>query len=185
MLAFMNKIRLLFILLLPLSLLAQDSKIPWTQSVKLTWSDFEAPVDASSEFYAWTQYYFNYNYKWDGEGKVTVNVKTSFVKNQSWRNTSKSLSPVLLKHEQGHFDLAEVYGRKMRKAYTAYCFSHKHTANTKTEIDDIFNKLLDETHVAQAQYDQQTGHSRAIGQQEEWNTKIAAMLAGLSEYAER
>jgi len=63
-----------------------------------------------------TKYTYSYNYETeDGRttAKVTrVKVEARFVPEKSW-NALKG-NPALLDHEQGHFDLAEIYSLKMQ-----------------------------------------------------------------------
>jgi hypothetical protein len=161
---------------------AQGDKIPWREGTKLKWTDFTGPPDHSSEHDAITRYLFDYNYKWDGGGNITVNINCFFEKNRSWRKIEKKLTPELLVHEQMHFDIAELFARKMRKAFAEYTATHKSGPNTKAEISKIFHDMNTETQKYQDLYDAETDHSRIAEKQLEWNRKLPSMLQELAKY---
>jgi predicted secreted Zn-dependent protease len=99
---------------------------------------------------------------------------------------SKSKSWVLhktdhiLAHEQGHFDIAEVFARKLNKQMSSYVFN-KNTY--KTELRNIYQGILDEKEALQNQYDAETNHSINKEKQAEWLIKIQTMLEEYKGYA--
>lgn len=161
---------------------AQDNLIAWPK--KLTWDDFKGIADQSSPHYALTWSRVNYTSSIDAIGKITCNVKCSFLTNKSWKKTDKSLTAYLLEHEQIHFNITELYARKLRKALSEYCSTHVNSAATSNEMGAIFNKLLEELYAFHAQYDLETDHSKIAVKQQEWNQKVAAMLKELAPYAQ-
>ena len=162
--------------------LAQGNRIPWREGTKLNWTDFTGPPDHSSEHDATTRYSFDYNYKWDGNGAITVKISLYFDKNISWKKAGEGLTPELLKHEQIHFDIAELYARKMRKTFAEYTAAHKSGPNTKNEIAKLFSEMSAETQKFQDVYDSETNHSEITEKQMEWNKKVSLMLSELSQY---
>ncbi len=164
---------------------AQVDKISWRKGVKLTWDDFQGTPNTSSPYIAYTSNWINYTYNWDGNKKLSFNVTCSFQRSKSWKNSSHNLTEDILQHEQGHFDIGEIYTRKMRQAFTNYCASHTYNTNTQSDLDGIFHKLLDETHVIEDRYDNETNHSILTAKQTEWYAKITSMLEELSAYAEK
>lgn len=155
----------------------QTSLIPWKSTRKLSWDDFKATPDAGSSNAALTSSSINIEFGFDNTG-LQYSIKCSFDKNKSWvriKNTD------VLGHEQGHFDLAEVYARKLNKAMKEYKF------NAKTVSDDV-NKLYDgmmkQHHEMQNTYDQETDYSRNKPKQEEWKKKILADLKNLEAFAD-
>ena len=175
---------LFFLLLAGSHLFGQANKISWTGVNKLAWEDFQGKPDAASEHTATTVYWLDYTYKWDGNGKLTMKVNCSFLRDKSWKKTDKKLTPELLDHEQLHFDIAEIHARKMRQAFSNFAFAHTNNSNTKADLENIFRKTMDEVHAMNAKYDEETNHSKNIASQRQWSLKIKSMLQELSGYAE-
>ena len=86
----------------------------------------------------------------------------------------------LLAHEQLHFDISELYARKIRKAVDSLRRSNVQDASTyQTYIKIIFN----DWHLAQDQYDAETATGLIEEAQVLWNRKVKSELALYSEYA--
>jgi len=177
------------ILLATLTTFGQRLTIPWAQDIKLTWDDFQGPIDPASSFAAYTNAQMNYVIKTAPDGAPTLYILCTFRKNFSWKNPEKLKQvddkPYLLNHEQGHFDLEEVITRRMRKEFAEYCAAHKKSPTFNTDIEQIFKKLTTASQALQDQYDNETNHSKNKAKQEEWNKKIAAMLTELNQYARK
>jgi hypothetical protein len=173
---------ILLVFLATTSCMAQSHKLPWKEGSKLTWTDFSGKADLSSDFWAYTGYIFGYTIRGDEDDKITVELNCYFDKSRSWKKPEKKLTPEILVHEQGHFDLAEFYGRRMRRAFAEYAATHKYSDKASAEIEAIFNKMNAECQALQDKYDSETDHSKVTEKQEEWNKKIPEMLARLSEY---
>ena len=166
-------------------LFAQSNKIPWGHGTKLTWEDFQAAPDTRKDAFAYTEYTLDNSFGLDGSGKILVKVNCSFAKNKSWKKTDKKLTPELLKHEQGHFDIGEIYARKLRQTFANYSLTHIYSPNTKMEIEIIVQKAMDEAHAFEAQYDKETNRGIVAAKQEEWWLKIATMLKDFNQFEER
>ena len=80
----------------------------------------------------------------------------------------------VLHHEQGHFDLAEAYTRKLRQMLAAY---KPNRVTFKKDIHEMYNRLIDELEAKQDLYDKETDHSKNKIAQQEWNNKIAKLLS--------
>ena len=90
----------------------------------------------------------------------------------------------LLKHEQGHFDLAELEARRRNRDKKAELDKLKGTGSTPEEAEADLDKKLDD-HVktvdenltkTQKQYDEETDHSRKKDRQRAWDRKIETEL---------
>ena len=83
-------------------------------------------------------------------------------------------------HEQGHFNIAELFARKLRKAYAVYKFN---VQTVGKDIDKLFilNKL--ERTEMDMEYDKETNFSRNRKEQLLWNKKIEIELNNLTKYA--
>lgn len=93
----------------------------------------------------------------------------------------------MLDHEQGHFDITEVYARKMR-AIATLGTSESATASTQADALAVadaklqasvmtpLQDLRSEETALQTQYDSETDHSQNASAQSEWRTKINQLL---------
>ena len=87
----------------------------------------------------------------------------------------------ILKHEQGHFDLAEAHARELHKELLEYKFN---SATVSKDLNKIYEKVMKEHVAAQDAYDQQTNHSLDSANQKIWNGKIADILVHYKDYAD-
>lgn len=163
---------------------AQDVELPWTVDRKLTWTDFQATPDYKHPYAAIT--YSGMSYGFSAEiigGKVAVNytVNSFFVANKSWVKKRYMRDYVLLKHEQLHFDITELFARKFRKALSEMTF----TKNVKTEIKEVYHAITKEKAKLQELYDAETDHSKNTTAQKMWEQKIANELQKLNNFASK
>lgn len=92
----------------------------------------------------------------------------------------KSKDSRLLAHEQLHFDIVEVYARKMRR-YLELC---KRRRITTAEITVALTQIDTELHNVQATYDRITRHGLKLRAQAAWNRQVSASLDSLGMYGE-
>ena len=155
----------------------QTSLIAWKSSRKLSWEDFKASPDAGSSNAALTSSSINIEFGYDNKG-LEYSIKCSFDKTKSWvriRNTD------VLGHEQGHFDLAEVFARKLNKAMKEYHFNAR---TVSEDINKLYDNMMQKHHEAQKIYDEETDYSRNKVKQEEWKLKIQNDLKNLDAFAD-
>ena len=91
-----------------------DDILSWSNDYFLKWSDFKA--ESNPSVFEDSSSHIKYHYTWIvnsdiSEGKISflideVKLTTQFFRHLSWIR-EKQFSADLLKHEQGHFDLAE------------------------------------------------------------------------------
>ncbi|HEU5168632.1 MAG TPA: DUF922 domain-containing protein [Chitinophagaceae bacterium] len=167
----MNRSFLVTAFIFPLLLLSQleEDFIKWNESRKLTWDDFKAaPLQLGSTAAMTTTHLgFSYNV---ANGKITYKIDCQFEKNKSWGLVKNDW---ILKHEQGHFDIAEIFARKLNKSVGEYQFN-KNTF--QKDLDAIYKSIVDEKEKYQQQYDDETDYSRTKTKQEEWFKKIESEL---------
>ena len=155
---------------------AQDT-IYWQSNYKLKWEDFQGIPDSSSRNGAISlpgiKYHLSAN-----DDSFNVKVICFFIKSKSWSKFKNS--DTLLMHEQGHFNIAELFARKLRKAYAVYKFN---VQTVGKDIDKLFilNKL--ERTEMDMEYDKETNFSRNRKEQLLWNKKIEIELNNLTKYA--
>jgi hypothetical protein len=150
-----------------------DTIIVWTESRKLNWADFQRP---SHERTQGAQ---------SDIGLSIVSTRTNSSINYvvfpyfyKQRSSTNSSSAHILKHEQIHFDIAEVYARKIRRKLKEL----EHTAfdrkRYEREIDRIYSAYLKE----QEDFDKETGHSIVTEKQKIWEQKITSELSRLRSF---
>jgi hypothetical protein len=150
---------------------AQDSLILWSLSKPLQWADFSGPVKEGSEYDAEVFAEVQYRYIFKDKNNFNFHVFATFNKNTSWSKKSKQ-SETLLKHEQMHFDLAELYARKLQEEFEKYDY----TDNYAKEIVAIFEPIKNEYHLMQLKCDEETNHSLNKQKQVEWEAYIHTEL---------
>lgn len=164
--------RAVFILLCPLFLTSvyTEKEKYWDRENKLTWSDFQGKPDMKSNYKASTTCEIICRME-TTESEAQVTVYCFFNKEESW---TKSDDHYLLNHEQRHFDLYEVYTRKIRKAFME--MDNTDTEKIAYQIRKIYNKYLRECSNIQDQYDSETRYSNNRNKQEEWNRHIDELI---------
>lgn len=101
-----------------------------------------------------------------------------FFPDKSWV-IQRDITPELLKHENLHFDIAEVYVRKLRKAMREISFESNEFHEYSHSIQ---NQILLEFRMAQLLYDAETNHSHNREEQKKWEIKIARELQELEAW---
>ena len=159
--------------------LTQDKNeelIDWSSSRRLTWADYKAEPDKSSDAAAITTSYLGIQYNFS-DGKITFNIVCKFSKNKSWGLYKNAH---ILEHEQGHFDITEIFARKLNKETSEYKFDKK---SYQKDLQKIYDDVMKAKEKLQTQYDSETDFSRNKDKQAEWLVKIAKMLADTEAYA--
>ncbi|MBG47216.1 MAG: DUF922 domain-containing protein [Pseudozobellia sp.] len=153
---------------------AQGEIIPWSADRKLKWSDFRGTYLKTEWAVATTASSISYRFSTqekEGQWYVNFEVGCEFYPDKSWYKPDQ-VDSVVLSHEQLHFDISELYARKLRKRLSETQF----TSNIKEEVKTIYQKLLKELYVFQNKYDRETNFSRDGKQQLIWNDMIAKAL---------
>ena len=113
----------------------------------------------------------------------TGTVQATFDPNTSWFRNPKTASEVLLRHEQLHFDITEVYARVMRQKLVAF------QAKVNCEkLQPAFNNLTKgvyaEWNREQNRYDQETNHGLVAARQAQWEQQTQVKLEALKAFAQ-
>ncbi len=156
-----------------IQLSAQEEQ-PWNVNRSLSWSDFRGPIDQDSNAAATTASGISYSfstYSQKGEMKVDYNVQAFFYPTKSWYKPDLC-TDVTLSHEQLHFDISELFARKMNREMAVTAF----TKSVKAEVKSIYRKTLRELNSFQNIYDTETNFSRNLAAQQEWILKIEKAL---------
>ncbi|HEX6193538.1 MAG TPA: DUF922 domain-containing protein [Chitinophagaceae bacterium] len=172
-------LKYLLILLVPLTARSQDKNeelVAWNASSKLTWADYKALPDPRSDAAATTTTYLGIEYNINRDG-FSYKIQCRFSKNRSW---GLHRTEYILSHEQGHFDIAEIFARKLHKSLSEYNFNKK---TYQQDLKAIYEKLMQEKEAMQDQYDRETNHSINRSMQAAWLSKISEMLALYQDYS--
>lgn len=151
----------------------QEMVIPWSPEVRLTWDDFKGKPtsdDAAATTASGISYRFSSS-TWGDEVEIEFVVTTHFYPDKSWYRPELCDADIL-RHEQLHFDIAEVFARKMRERLAAAKF----TKDVKAEVSKIYDEINLALYAFQNRYDNETNFSRHREKQLDWNRKIAAIL---------
>lgn len=173
----MGTLRFFILLFFSVSIVsAQEySTILWKAQDKLNWKDFKGKVPVLSRAAATTASGVTYKYsaqKIRGELKVSFTVSAYFYPEKSWYNPSLCDS-LILSHEQLHFDISELYARKLKKKLVTTSFTH---GSLKKDVKFIYNAVMNELNDYQNLYDKETNFSRDLEEQLRWNKKVREAL---------
>ena len=170
---------LLGLFLIPSASFAQskdEELLDWSASRKLTWIDYKAQPEPGNDDAASTTTYLGIEYDISGSS-FGYKIHSRFSKTRSW---GLYKTDYILGHEQGHFDIAEIFARKLNKNMSEYRFNKR---TYQEDLNKIYNDILDEKEKMQNDYDKETNHSINKEKQAEWLKKIAAMLEEYKDFA--
>lgn len=153
-----------------------EELIPWKENQKLTWVDYKGKVKAGTDAAASTATYLGIEYNFNKNG-FDYKITCSFSKTKSW---GLHKTDYILAHEQGHFDIAEIFARKLNKQMSEYVFDKN---NFKDDLKNLYMKLTTEKDAFQNEYDRETNHSINKEKQTEWLKKIEEELTMLKSFS--
>lgn len=148
--------------------------ISWNADKLLSWNNFKGKAPQNTRAAAITASGITYQFSTSGTSdnmQVDFEISTHFYPNKSWYQP-EICDDVILGHEQLHFDISELYARKMRKRLA----NTKFTQNVKAEVKSIYRETLKELDDFQNTYDDETNFSRNLEQQLIWNEKMTKAL---------
>ena len=147
-----------------------DKTIAWAPTRRLSWDDFLCEPDRSSDAVASTSTSLGIAYQLENGG-LTYSITCNFSKHKSWGLLK---TDYILAHEQGHFDITEVFARILYSRLNQYQFNRK---TFRKDVNEIYQQVVKEKEDMQAAYDGESDHSRNRRMQHQWLQKIEDMLA--------
>jgi hypothetical protein len=157
--------------------LGEIDSIHWRCNYKLQWSDFKGMPPAETSWNAVCGSHIKAKGYRDGK-LPNFRVTNYFVRSESWSKDTTSIS--LLEHERLHFDISEIFARKIRHAVDS--LRRKGEANVKA-----YSKVIDSWLVVwdawTETYDEETSHGLRSSRHAEWVIKIRKELNVLEKYA--
>lgn len=160
-----------------------EDGIQWRSDLKLVEQDFQAEVPTAQErsetgvsqdSVASTHVELGMTYAVQGS-QVAYQIRCRFLKSRSWLQLTAQDLPYILAHEQGHFDISELYARRMHREARAYLASGD-PSGAGQALTAIFNRAAADEKTEQQKYDGDTGNSRDRVEQARWLEKIRKSL---------
>lgn len=151
--------------------------IVWQEGKKLKWNDFYNNEFIGIGITAASSVKIKFTYEVDNYLKWFT-VECIFLKNESTARSDKT--DYVLNHEQGHFNIGEIFARRLRKRILEIrnTISKKNYLNLDS-IYHLYTKMMVE---GQECYDKETDFSNDSLQQRIWDKKIRKSLDSLRTY---
>ncbi|MFS4456834.1 DUF922 domain-containing protein [Maribacter sp. 2304DJ31-5] len=156
-----------------LSVFGQE-EVLWKADKRLYWKDFKGKVPIGASAAAVTASGINYQfsaYYENNEMKVDYEVQAFFYPTKSWYRP-KICNEITLAHERLHFDITELFARKMRMEMAKTQFAK----NSKAKVKSLYKSILKALNDYQNEYDMETDFSRNLEKQKAWTAKIKKAL---------
>jgi hypothetical protein len=155
--------------------ISQDT-IVWDSATMLTWGDFLGKVDSSSPYSASTVSGIVYKFRLSSEG-YSDSITAVFYRSESWVSVQKDAAALV--HEQGHFDITEIYARTLRKRLREFVPGR---GSLGKQLKQLYDAVEVERVATETLYDTETEHSADRKQQANWNERIREELKALEEF---
>ncbi len=157
--------------------LSEDKRIDWEKERLLTWKDFQGvPYVNKPNIAAVTTSLIQYRWMCK-DGYLRTHCKAVFLKDESWvRLDSKNKR--VLGHEQGHFNITEVYARKLQIMMDQRKYGCDEEAKLEADIEEVLEKWRD----LETRYDKSTAYSLNVKMQRQWDKYVADLLTETVSY---
>lgn len=156
--------------------------IRWSSTYRLKWADFKGQPEQQVVFSANSACVYSFTsrpaYR-DDTLILELLLHPAFIKPASWVKPDK-LQDGLLAHEQLHFDICELYARRMRDRFTQ---SSPGLLTYDSVLKTIFESEWQAYQLRQADYDRETEHGLIPEQQANWEKSISEELNRLGSFA--
>lgn len=171
-----------FMIILPeVNAQQKGNYIVWEEGELLRWQHFKGEPDAGDQVHAAVTF-AGIELKVEKVnvlGEITFKAKAVFDQQQSWSYPNRQTATIL-QHEQLHFDIAEVYARKLERKLNALRIRQSQKEAAKKLLDRYSRAQL----ACQARYDHETVHGLNQQQQQAWRELIRQELANPSPQLE-
>ncbi|MGK7394583.1 MAG: hypothetical protein ACNS62_08415 [Candidatus Cyclobacteriaceae bacterium M3_2C_046] len=166
----MNKyLGLLAGLLLLASNVLSQNLIRWQEDVPLQWGHFNgAPHDSSFAAASFIGIDYQVLEKNFWTGRIKLDVFATFNCDSSWVLPEKA-DEITLQHEQIHFNIAELYARKIRKMVD---LEIRTTREFRKNFPNLYRALYLEYYDCQNQFEEETDLGRDLQAQQKWAARI-------------
>lgn len=155
----------------------KNDTIVWKKDSLLRKEDFKSKGKGKNGPLGYTNT-FLFLYPNESNGVLVFSVEAVFVMSKSYIT---QYSDYILKHEQLHFDICELYARKLRKMIADKDFKKVH--NVQEVIQQMYNKVSAEFIKEEDKYDNDTNHGLNAAKQQVWADDIQKQLQELDAYS--
>lgn len=152
--------------------------LEWNEYYRLQWDDFQGEPTAESIGDAGAVVHIKAK-PYLVKKQVHYHVYAYFNRSKSW---ARDKSAELLAHEQLHFDIAELYARKIRRLVAEM---QRHHVRDVSEFNAAIHRLLEESNEYDRLYDIQTLHGAILKKQDEWTRKVMSELESLKNFKKK
>jgi len=152
--------------------------------IKLSWSSFLKVTNSKRSYIAYTAHKTMHKYRATQRGNqlslkfevgVTLDTLQTFLDPNKLKSLDAPGKKALLNHEQGHSDLAIIYGRKL---YSRLSKGQYSIANYKNEVKKIYDSVMKELAQLHIKYDMETEHGQYEEEQQKWDLFFKKGLGG-------
>jgi len=184
---------LIFYLFVSQSQSQKSNYLAWNKERPLLWSDFKGVYeDTGTLAQAKTTYKIEIeplevlvDESDNIQNYLDMDVETRFYPEKSWVQESSDLVVItdnLLQHEQLHFDIAELYARKMR-----YEFSKLKKAKIRDfdAYQNVWTRLWKECRAVQKKFDFETNHGIEDAESIAWTVRIKEQLKTYEPFSKK
>lgn len=157
--------------------MAQDTLI-WAPDYFLGKEDFKAKRSTYGNkipAYVTTSVFL---YQKENNGTLMFYIEAILLKSKSFM---KEETPYSLRHEQLHFDICELFARKLRQKVAQKNFTK--VRDIVGEIQRMYDKTISDWKREEEKYDNDTQHGINAAKQEVWNDNIARQLKALDAFS--
>lgn len=174
--------RFLLVFFLCLSAFSNESEIiQWSETKKLSWTDFKGPIEVDSDAAAVTASGITFSYAIrKTDDRITgfdAHAEAHFYTENSWFIKDRCNDHILA-HEQLHFDITELYVRIFRYRLKQLEVSQ----NIKRQLNTLHEEINKELSEMQFLYDTQSQNSINKEEQAKWNAYVAENLKKFEAY---
>lgn len=157
--------------------------VVWSSTRPLTWSDFRRP-EKDPTIVTWaaantTMRLYCKPFKKPGGG-LGWDVRAVMKRDLSWVDPRWMHDSTLLYHERLHFDIAELYARKLRRHMARW--NGPQTKEGADAVKVFIQQYNDSVFIMGERYDKETEHHGNRAEQLRWEADIAARLKELERY---
>ena len=172
---------LLLVLAISTVFAQKKERVKWNAETLLTWSDFKGTPNSGENYVASTNSGIVFQFKFENNNrktKATYTIGSYFYPKLSWFRKGL-VSERILKHEQTHFDISELFSRKLREKLSHVSADEK---DVKKIIEEIYYTNERERQEYQALFDLETDHSQREKEEIVWEQKIAQELTAYDNW---
>ena len=166
------------------SQVSEEGLLVWSARSPPRWRDFRGPPALGTVTAAQTSSGVTYLLQCAGP-RLEVAVLATFTPSASWVRPDIPRDPIAgpesLRHERTHFDLTELFARRLRRDLSTL---GRACPGREGGTRRVFDRLAEESRREQERYDRETAHGMARDAQLRWERQVRDSLDSLGRYAE-